>query len=79
MRRQRHHTHDVCVLLFVVVLTHNFVGGLLHPFCSDRTHEAVKLTAVPTLLRWGKTNPTARLVEGQCANADMLADLLEAE
>jgi hypothetical protein len=41
-----------------------------------RKHAAVKLKAIPTLLRWGKVAKVAELVEGECADEARVKELV---
>lgn len=41
-----------------------------------RSHKKVKLQAIPTLMRWGRTGPVASLVEGQLENRESVKDLV---
>ena len=38
-----------------------------------RTHPELRLTGVPTLYRWGRDGPTARLVEREITDASVAA------
>ena len=40
-----------------------------------RSHSALKLTGVPTLLKWG--NPSQKLVEGQLLKEDLISMMFE--
>jgi hypothetical protein len=41
-----------------------------------RTHAAIKLQRIPTLARWGKAKKMAELVEGECADAGKVKELV---
>jgi len=44
-----------------------------HPY---RLHNQIKLTAIPTLIRWGKDGPKERLVEADCYDRQKLVHFL---
>lgn len=48
-----------------------------NPDYAYRRHKKVKLTGVPTLMRWGRTGPVASLVEAQLLDASVIATLCE--
>jgi hypothetical protein len=41
-----------------------------------RVHTSVKLTAVPTIMRWGKVKKLAELVDLECKDAGRVRDLV---
>lgn len=41
-----------------------------------RKHAQLRLTAIPTLYKWTAKGPSNKLVEGQCANKQLVALLL---
>lgn len=41
-----------------------------------RQHPHFKITAVPTLFKWGKGKPVGSLVEDQCKSATLVAELV---
>jgi len=41
-----------------------------------RKHGSVKLTKIPTLIKWGKVNKVAECVEGECSDATRVRELV---
>jgi hypothetical protein len=41
-----------------------------------RVHPSSKLQRIPTLMKWGKVNKVAELVEGECADASRVRELV---
>eukprot|EP00761_Pharyngomonas_kirbyi_P004215 gb/GECH01004219.1/.p1 GENE.gb/GECH01004219.1/~~gb/GECH01004219.1/.p1 ORF type:complete len:128 (+),score=37.06 gb/GECH01004219.1/:1-384(+) len=54
---------DSAILIECPVVRNEWKGEPNHPF---KTHEQLKITALPTLLRWVNNEVTHRLVEGEC-------------
>eukprot|EP01120_Amphizonella_sp_Union-15-10_P010877 TRINITY_DN4510_c0_g1_i1.p1 TRINITY_DN4510_c0_g1~~TRINITY_DN4510_c0_g1_i1.p1 ORF type:complete len:326 (+),score=63.15 TRINITY_DN4510_c0_g1_i1:78-1055(+) len=48
-----------------------------NPDFAYRTDPRIKLAAIPTLIEWGKKGPIKTLVEGQCADEDLVAEFFE--
>jgi hypothetical protein len=61
-------------LLEMPLVRADYSGNPSHPF---RTHAAVKLQRIPTLMKWGRKGKVAELVEGDCAKAELIDELLE--
>lgn len=60
------------VLLRCPVLRSEYKGN---PDYAYRTHKKVKLQAVPTLMKWGRSSAVATLVEGECADEGKVRDM----
>lgn len=60
------------VLLRCPVLRSEYKGNSDYAY---RTHRKVKLQAVPTLMKWGRSSAVATLVEGECADEDKVRDM----
>ena len=64
-------TPDDVILLYVGVGQRDFWKKQDNPF---RTHDKLKLKGVPTLMKWGGPE---KLMEGECANEDLVSMLFE--
>lgn len=62
------------VLLYAPLARAEYKGNAGH---WARVHPSFKLERVPTLFKMGKSRPTGSLVEGQCKDAGLLAELFE--
>jgi hypothetical protein len=67
------HSRDDCVVVHCKIPREGYKGNPRHPY---RVHPKIRLTAVPTLLKWGTQQ---RLVEGDILSKEKIDLLFEEE